>query len=63
MTAYLQHNKIGLRDLTVAVTVPDNDIARLMYYFESVCYTIEYDDSDVQRYRNYAYWSSLSHEE
>ncbi|CAF1357537.1 unnamed protein product [Rotaria sordida] len=61
--AYLQRNQFGFEANSSPVTVPDNDVARLMYYFDCVCDAIEYDDSDLNRYRNYRNWSSLSYEE
>jgi hypothetical protein len=61
--ALFQRNQVGFRDTTVAASVPNNDIARLMYYFNSVCSAIEYTDNDMQRYRNCRNWSSLSYEE
>jgi len=61
--ALLQRNQIGFRHTSVTVSVPNNDVARLMYYFDSVCSAIEYTDSDMQRYRNYHNWSSLSYTE
>lgn len=61
--ALFQRNQYGLRPTSVRVTVPDNDIARLMYYLNCVFYTIEYDDQDVRKYRDYQRWSMLSHAE
>jgi hypothetical protein len=61
--AFLQRNQIGFKDTTVSATVPDNDVARLMYYFDSVCSAIEYNDTDVSRYRNYQNYSSLTYNE
>lgn len=61
--AVLQRNQINIRNIGETVTVPNNDVARLMYYFDCVCYAIEYTDSDMQRFRNYHNWSSLSYTE
>lgn len=61
--AYLQHNQIGFKDISVSVNVPPNDIARLMYYLNCACSAIEYNDNDIGRYRNYNNWSQLSTEE
>jgi hypothetical protein len=61
--AFLQRNQFGFERTSVPVTVPDNDTARLMYYFDCVCNTIEYNDNDVSRYRNFRNWSSLTYGE
>jgi hypothetical protein len=61
--AFLQRNQLDFKDITVNVTVPNNDIARLMYYLNCVCEAVEYNDADVRRFRNYNNWSSLSNEE
>ncbi|CAF3609155.1 unnamed protein product [Rotaria socialis] len=61
--AYLQHNRFGFKDNSVDANIPDNDVARLMYYFNCVCSAIQYNDSDVRRFRNYRNWASLSFEE
>jgi hypothetical protein len=61
--AMFQRNQFGFRPTSHAVTVPDNDVARLMYYFDSVCSAIEYNDTDVSRYRNYRNYSSLTYNE
>lgn len=61
--AYFQQNKYGFKDTSVNANVPNNDVARLMYYFNCVCSAIQYNDTDVSRYRNYQNWSYLSSEE
>lgn len=61
--ALLRRNQIGMRDTSVSASVPDNDVARLMYYFHCVCSAIEYTDNDMQRFRNYHNWRSLSYTE
>ncbi|CAF5086121.1 unnamed protein product, partial [Rotaria sp. Silwood1] len=61
--AYLQHNQYGFKDTSVNVNVPNNDVARLMYYLNCVCSAIQYNDSDLSRFRNYRNWASLSSED
>ena len=44
--------------------VPENDIARLMYYLSCVCTVIDCkDDPDIQRFITYKNWHQLSLEE
>ena len=45
------------------VTVPDADIARIMYYIDCVCTVIDYNDGDIRRYRNYTNWANMSDQE
>ncbi|CAF1057054.1 unnamed protein product [Rotaria sordida] len=45
------------------VSVPDNDIARCMYYLSCVFTAIEYDDDDMDRYSDYKNYWSLSENE
>ncbi|CAF1269782.1 unnamed protein product [Rotaria sordida] len=44
-------------------SVPDADIARIMYYLDCVCTVIDYDDNNIRRYRNYSNWRNMSDEE
>ncbi|CAF4462478.1 unnamed protein product, partial [Rotaria magnacalcarata] len=61
--AYVQRNRIGFHDTSVPANVPNNDVARLMYYLNCVYTVIEYNDNNIRRYRNCQNWSSLSSEE
>jgi hypothetical protein len=61
--AFFQRNQFGFKQTSVPVTVPNNDVARLMYYFDCVCEAIDYKDTDVSRYRNFRNYSSLSYNE
>jgi len=64
MAIYLQSNNITAEDIGVRVIVPNNDVARLMYYLQCVCTTIDCDnDPDIQSFTNYNNWSSLSIED
>jgi hypothetical protein len=58
--AYMFRDQLGLRPTSSRATVPDNDLARLMYYLNCVFSAIEYKDQDVRRYRDYRNWSLLS---
>ena len=56
--------EISVKDTGQPCTIPDNDIAKLMYYFNSVCSCIEPDSSDtIRRLRNYSNYASLSRDE
>ncbi|CAF4007168.1 unnamed protein product [Rotaria sordida] len=46
---FFQRHEFGFEDKSVSTTIPNNDVARLMYYLHCACYTIEYDDMDVSR--------------
>jgi hypothetical protein len=35
-------------------TIADTDIAKIMYYINCVCTVIDYNDGNIQRYRNYS---------
>ena len=64
MAAVLGKTEISVKDTTKPCTIPSNNIAKLMYYFNSVCSCIEPDNSDtVRRLRNYSNYASLSHDE
>jgi hypothetical protein len=64
MAIFLQRNEIDFERTGITVNVPDNDVARLMYYLKCVCMAIEYEqDSDIQRFTNYNNWAYLSIEE
>jgi len=58
--AYMFRDQFGLRPTSSRAAIPDNDLARLMYYLNCVFTAIEYNDQDVQRYRDYRNWSLLS---
>ena len=61
--AYAERQQFQIRDTTKVANVPNNDIAKLMYYLNCVCYCINYNDNDIQRYTNYSRWASLSDQE
>jgi hypothetical protein len=61
--AYLERQQFQFCDMTQAGTVSNSDIAKIMYYLYCVCYCIDYNDNDIQRYTNYLDWASLSDEE
>jgi len=62
--AIIQANQIEVERFTVKVDIPNNDIARLMYYLNCVCTVIDCtDDSDIRRFISYQNWQGLSSNE
>ena len=51
--AYFQFNDFDVTNVGRTVNIPDNNVARLMYYLDVVCDLIEYDDRDLNRLRDY----------
>lgn len=61
MATFVQTDEIEFERTTVNTNVPDNDTARLMYYLDCVCTTIDCkDDADIQRFIDYKNWQQLS---
>jgi hypothetical protein len=59
-----QRNEVGIEATGQVTTVPDNDVAHLMYYLKCLCDAIECDDDpNIRRFTNYRNWESLSFEE
>ena len=57
-------NEYGIKRIGRLTAVPDNDVARLMYYLCCVCTAIECDQNeDIRRFTNYANWTRLSIDE
>ena len=64
MALAINRQQIGVKRTTVGATVPDNDIAKLMYYLQCVCTSIDCNnDPDIQRFTNYSNWYRLSVDE
>ena len=61
--ALVEANEIGIREIGRVAAIPNNDVARLMYYLDCVCSAIQYTDNDIHRYRNYQNWSSLPNDD
>ena len=61
MCASLGFNKIRIKDETTKASVPDNDIARLMYYLECVSSVLKY--KGLSQYTNYNKYYNLSSKE
>jgi len=64
MALYYEDNNISAERTGRTVTVPNNDVARLMYYLDCVCVAIDCNhDPDIQRFTSYQNWSYLSTDE
>ena len=57
MTAVAQSTKIGFRETGSSVTVPNNNTARLMFYFDCICSVLEMGNTGeigrLRDFRNY----------
>ena len=64
MAAFVQTNEINFERFSVKANIPNNDVARLMYYLSCVCTAIDcQDDAEIQRFTSYEKWHQLSREE
>lgn len=64
MAFVVGRNEIGIRETGRRVTVPDNNIAKLMYYLHCVLTTIDSnDESEIRRFTDYQNWRRLSNDE
>lgn len=62
--ALLGKTEISIKATGQKCTVPDNPIAKLMYYFNCVCSCIEFDNNPTIRcLRDYENYASLSSDE
>ena len=56
-------NEYDFRKFGDTVTVPNADIAKIMYYIDCVCTVVDYNDNNISRYRDYSNWRNMSDEE
>ena len=64
MAAVFGRTQVQVKKTGTSCSVPDNPVARLMYYFNCVCTCVEADgDATIRRLRNYRNYSILSNEE
>lgn len=61
---YYQNNAVEVKYVSSPTKVPENDVAKLMYYLNCVFTAIQVEqNSDIQRFTNYNNWSYLSFDE
>lgn len=59
--ALIRSNEIGVREYGNEVSVEENDVAKLMYYLNCVCRSINCnDDREIRRFTDYHHWADLS---
>ena len=64
MAAFMGRTEIEVKKTTVAATVPDHPIAKLMYYFNCVCTCVKAEhDAPINRLKDYKNYRSLTPEE
>ncbi len=61
MSMNLNYQKIGIKTIGVKTSVPENNLAKLMYYLQCVFIVIQYDED--RRYSDYQNYNLLSVEE
>ena len=58
---FLQRNRFGLKHVGQTANVPNNDVAKLMYYFSCVCSAVECDTTpQMRRLANYSNYMHMS---
>ena len=55
--------RVGIKDTTRTVTVPENPKAKLMYYLNCVATVIQLDNPNLSRLKNYGSYNLLDDEE
>ena len=59
--AFAQRQRFGIKPTGLKANVPNNDLAKLMYYFRCVCTAVEYDMTpQIRRLTNFSNWMRLS---
>ena len=48
-----RQNNISIRETGTTASVPNNDVARCMYYLKCVCSVIDCNDVNIRRFTNY----------
>ncbi|CAF1435211.1 unnamed protein product [Rotaria magnacalcarata] len=61
MSFVLERRQTEIKRTTVTATIPENNVARLMYYLNCVCTAIDCnDDAQIQRFTSYQNWKQLA---
>ncbi|CAF3366893.1 unnamed protein product [Rotaria socialis] len=61
MSFVLERSQTEIKRTTVTVTIPENNVAHLMYYLSCVCTVIDCnDDAQIQRFTSYQNWNHLT---
>ena len=55
--------QISVKDTTIQTTIPNDPIAKLMYYFHCVTRCVELEDSDFDRLKDYKNYTRLTSDE
>ena len=63
--ALLSRTEVGFKEFGREISVPENPTAKLMYYFDSICYVLDIDKSerDIRKLRDYRNYRQLSEDE
>jgi hypothetical protein len=61
--AVWQRQNFDLRETGVSVSIPNNDIAKCMYYLQCVCNVIDCEDANLKIFTNYRNYRALSDDE
>lgn len=60
--ALIGQSRIGFREKGQTVYVPENDVAKLMYYFQCVCTTVECNMTpQMRRLSNYSNYANMTY--